>query len=349
MTTPSMDETEIEVPGRPDIPGLRFRHFRGPSDYRGMAEANQAARDAAGSLDVVNEASMALQYATLVNSDTHDDLLIVELDTTIIGYARVEWREAIEGPRYLNAICLLHPAHRRRGIGGAMLAWEERRMLAIAASLPGDTQAAMRAWTWDTDAGASALFERRGWTPQGRGYEMVRPTLDDIPDVPLPDHFEIRLVGPADDRRVWDASAEAFRDERGEGAWDEGDWQRHIGDPYRDPTLWAVAFFGDEVAGGVHGRIDPDENAHLGVQQGLIAGVWTRRPYRRRGLARALLARVLVLLRERGMTSAHLGVDGLNPNQALDLYESLGFRIHTSETDWAKPVPRDATPIEEAP
>jgi len=347
MTTPLIDE--IHVPERPDIAGLRFRHFRGPVDYAGMAAANQAARDATGTLDFVNEESMARQYATLVNSDVHDDLLIVELGGAIIGYGRVEWREAIDGPRYVNAICLLHPDQRRRGIGSAMLAWQERRMLAIAASLPGDTPSVMRGWTWDGDAGAGALFERQGWTREGRGYEMIRPTLDDVPDVPLPDHFEIRLVGPADDRRVWDASAEAFSDERGEGAWGEGDWERHIADPHRDPSLWAVAFFGDEVAGGVHGRIDPDENAHHGVQQGLIAGVWTRRPYRRRGLARALLSRVLVLLRDRGMTSAYLGVDGLNPNQALDLYESLGFRIHTSETDWSKPVPRDAASIEEAP
>ena len=38
------------------------------------------------------------------------------------------------------------------------------------------------------------------------------------------------------------------------------------------------------------------------------------------------------------MTSAYLGVDGLNPNQAVNLYESLGFEVHTSETDWTKPI-----------
>ena len=54
---------------------------------------------------------------------------------------------------------------------------------------------------------------------------------------------------------------------------------------------------------------------------------------------RALLARVLVLLRDRGMTSAYLGVDGINPNQAMDLYESLGFEIRSAESDWTKAVP----------
>jgi mycothiol synthase len=290
----------------------------------------------------VTEASIARQYANLVNSDIDDDLLIVESDGTVIGYARVEWRDAIDGPRYLQTVCLLDPAHRRQGIGGAMLAWQERRLRAIDASLPADRPSVMRAWSWDHDAGAAALFERAGWTMEGRGYEMLRPTLDGIPEVALPEGFEVRAVEPADERAIWDASAEAFRDERGEGEWGEGDWERHMADPYRDPTLWAIAWSGDQIAGGVAGRIDPEENAHLGVLQGYIAGVWTRRPFRRRGLARALLARVLVLLRDRGMTSAYLGVDGLNPNQAVNLYEALGFEVHSSETDWSKPLRQEA-------
>jgi len=336
MTTMRTDE--ITVPGRPPVPGLRFRHFAGPSDFAGMAAANQAVRDANHSLEFVGEEDMARRYAHLVNSDLRDDLLIVEIDGAIVGYARVEWRDATDGPRYVNTVCLLAPSARRRGIGGAMLAWQEERATTLVATLPADRPSILRAWTWDTEPGAGLMFESRGWTREGRGYEMIRPTLEDIPEPPLPDGFEIRHVSPDVARRVWEAAAEAFQDERGEGEWSEGDYDAWMADPLRDPDLWAVAWAGDDVAGGVYGRIDPDENAHHGVLRGYIAGVWTRRPYRRRGLARALLARVLVLLRERGMTSAYLGVDGLNPNQAVDLYASLGFEIHTSETDWSKPL-----------
>ena len=48
------------------------------------------------------------------------------------------------------------------------------------------------------------------------------------------------------------------------------------------------------------------------------------------------------------MTSAYLGVDGLNPNQAMNLYEWLGFEIRSSETDWTKPLPTRATAPEDA-
>ena len=40
------------------------------------------------------------------------------------------------------------------------------------------------------------------------------------------------------------------------------------------------------------------------------------------------------------MTSAYLGVDGANPNQAMDLYAGLGFEVATSTIDWRKPLER---------
>jgi len=110
-------------------------------------------------------------------------------------------------------------------------------------------------------------------------------------------------------------------------------------EPLEDPSLWVVAFDGDEIAGAVLGKIDPAENAHHGRERGVASAVFTRPAWRRRGLARALLARTLVRLREHGMTSAYLGVDGLNPNQAMTLYSSLGFEVANVSIDWTKPLP----------
>ena len=277
MTTPAMDE--IEVPDRPDVPGLRFRRYRGPADLPGMAAANQVGLDEAGSLEVISNEDMARSYAHLVNCDPERDILIVERDGTIAGYARVEWRDQFDGSRGFTSMCPLRPEDRRLGIGRAMLGWAEGRMAATAATAPTDRPTKMRTWSWDADEGAGILLRAHGWTPVGRGYEMLRPTLVDIPVVPLPDGFEVRpVVGGAAERRVWEAAAEAFRDERDEEEWSEEDWAEYQADPLRDPSLWAIAFDGDEVAGGVTARIDPHENATRGVLQGYINGVWTRRP-----------------------------------------------------------------------
>jgi len=61
-----------------------------------------------------------------------------------------------------------------------------------------------------------------------------------------------------------------------------------------------------------------------------------RRPWRRRGLASALIVSALAGLRDAGMTEAMLGVDTENPSGALHLYESLGFGVREHATTYRK-------------
>jgi GNAT superfamily N-acetyltransferase len=114
--------------------------------------------------------------------------------------------------------------------------------------------------------------------------------------------------------------------------------RRFLEAPEMDPSLWLIAWDGDEVAGGVINAIYADQNEALGLQRGWLDSVFTRRPWRRRGLARSLIARSLVLLRSRGMTSAALGVDGDNPQGALGLYEEAAFAVHDRFMAWRKPM-----------
>ena len=71
-------------------------------------------------------------------------------------------------------------------------------------------------------------------------------------------------------------------------------------------------------------------------QSSTTVSVFTRRPWRKRGLASALIGRSLELLRERGMTSAVLGVDADNPTGALALYERAGFEPSYRASAWRK-------------
>ena len=81
-----------------------------------------------------------------------------------------------------------------------------------------------------------------------------------------------------------------------------------------------------------------DENEALGLRRGWLDSVFTRRAWRRRGLARALIVRSFHLLRERGMDTAALGVDADNPSGALGLYESFGFVTVERGAAWRKPM-----------
>ena len=149
-----------------------------------MAAANQRARDDLGIEEVIDVEAMTRTYSHLDHCDLSTDLVIVERDGRTIGYLRVDWNDLTNGTRQFFSFGILEPAERRQGIGQALLSWSEARLAEIAASLPQDRTGQLFAYTRDRDPGAKVLFERNGWQPVARGYDMVRPTLDDIAGQP---------------------------------------------------------------------------------------------------------------------------------------------------------------------
>jgi len=159
---------------------------------------------------------------------------------------------------------------------------------------------------------------------------------------PLPDGLELRGVSDrAGYRRLFDADAEAFLDHWGGFDASDETFQEWLDEPEFDPSLFVIAWEGDEVAGAVINVIDANENELLHRRRGLLASVFVRRQWRRRGLAAALVARSLALLRERGMTSAWLGVDADNPTGALGVYERAGFGVHSRGSAYRKALELD--------
>lgn len=332
----------IELPQhaapRAAVAGLSFRAFRGPQDYPTMATLNMAARLAVGVDEIVTIETLAAQYAHLTNSDVNDDLRIVELHGEPAGYVRVEWSDQTDGSRTYETRLILRPELGDRPIDEAMMDWAETRISEIAAGHPADRARWYGALTWDADLRSRAMLAERGYEPARTFFDMIRPDLEDLPSAPLAEGFEIRPVSAADMRAVWQAETKAFRDHWGGAEDSEDDFQRLIAGPSFDPSLHVVAFAGDEIAGAVRNEIDDAENALFERRRGLLDSVFVRRPYRRRGLARALIVASLALLRERGMTSAWLGVDAENVNAALHLYESCGFERGRSTTAWRRPL-----------
>jgi ribosomal protein S18 acetylase RimI-like enzyme len=84
--------------------------------------------------------------------------------------------------------------------------------------------------------------------------------------------------------------------------------------------------------------INQNENQEYNRLRGWTEEICVRRPWRKRGLARALLVRSLWAIKERGMQEAALGVDTENLSGALRLYESVGFRPVKRWTTYLKPM-----------
>jgi GNAT superfamily N-acetyltransferase len=231
------------------------------------------------------------------------------------------------------------PGWRRRGIGGAILTWLEDRQRKIAATHPQDGPRFHQAESFDSAYATIALLERCEYAVARRWYEMTRPLSEEIPDVALPDGLEVRPVTPEQYRRIWDADVEAFRDHWGFAEPKEEDYQRWLEDPVvMQPELWQIAWDGDEIAGQVRSFINHRMNEERGWKRGHSEFISVRRPYRRRGLATALIMRSLRILKHQGMTEAALGVDTENISGALRLYESCGFRVARSGAVYRKPM-----------
>src|SRR4029450_4609617 len=92
-------------------------------------------------------------------------------------------------------------------------------------------------------------------------------------------------------RDVFDAGGKAFRDHWGSIEEDEASFERFASDTRTDPALFVVGFAGDEIAGAVLNVIDDAENGLFDRRRGLLDSVFVRRPYRQRGLGRALVLR----------------------------------------------------------
>ena len=267
------------------------------------------------------------------------DLVALEVAGRLVGLARHSWRDRPAVIHHRIEV-YVHPDLRRRGLGTKLLAWAEARAREAAMEPHGlDPAKPHQLGGGASDGlGATAGFgAAHGYVPYRHHAEMRRPLADPIRDAPLPDGLEIRPVVPEQHRAIYDADQEAFRDH-----WDHaepavGDYERFCGDPNNDTSLWQVAWDGDEVAGLVINSILPHENELTGEQAGWLDSVATRRPWRGRGVASALIARSLLVFRDRGMDVANLGVDTANPTGALGLYESFGFQPKRTWTFYRKP------------
>lgn len=171
---------------------------------------------------------------------------------------------------------------------------------------------------------------------------MVRP-LDAVPELELgrlPEELEVRPVQPDHMRQIWDAEAEVNQElfEYVAELWTEEKYPAWLSDTSHTTHLWQVAWDGDQVAGMVLPRIDEEANRGRARKRGHTEHIFVRRPWRGRGLAKALLVRSLRLLKEQGMDEAELGVDSENDNGAFGFYQRLGYVAERTDIWLRKPL-----------
>jgi mycothiol synthase len=338
QATGVIEVTEVHIPGAPAIDGLHFRTYAGHSDIPDMTRVMNAAVIENDNPEWRSEASVQNMLDHSSSTDPYQDVLLAFVGDELTAASFARFEDANEGMRQYQSFGFVEPRWRRHGIGGAMSFRQEMRLREIARSHVQPTPPVLVTWVDGSDIGADALVRANDYRQVRTYHHMVRPDMDHILLPAVPPEIIIRPVRRDELHSIWDAMSEAFRDHFGAMDTSDASFERWTRSPNMDPSLLFVAFDGSEVASGVQGNITPGENEARGYLRGWTDPIFTRRHWRRRGLASACLGRTLEALSGRGMASAQLGVDTENPNDALSLYRKHRFESVQTETEWHKPL-----------
>ena len=321
-----MKTKEIIVENTPVIEGLRFRTFAEKPDYPKMLEILEKNADADDDDFASTLEDLEHDYSHLTNSDPYKDMILAEVNGETVAYGRVSWHQIDKTKnRIYSQFIKIVPKWRNMGIEQAMMGWNEQHLMAIAAEHPKDGKRFYQSYSLENKDKFNAILNAMGYRPNRYFFEMDRP-LDTIAEATLPKGIEVRPAKKEDYRKIWDASIDAFRDHWGFSEPEEEDYISYSTSRYFQPDLWQVAWDGNEVVASVLNYIDEEYNKKFNKKCGWTEEISTRREWRRRGIAKALILRSMKMHKELGMTSVALGVDTENPNGALQLYEGLGYK-----------------------
>ncbi len=268
-----------------------------------------------------------------------DAWVVTNSDGRIVGYEEFVNRYAhasLQGDGYV------HPDFMGNGIGTAMLrALEERARQEMRRADP-ELRVFIRNGMSIGDSVARAMHEAEGYHPIRFSWRM-EITLETAPPVPVwPEGLELRPFDVNEhNRTVFEAHEQAFSDHWGHTPGDFEVWQvRMTGKESFDPSLWYIAWEGDEIAGYSLCRYRMDI--------GWVGTLGVRRPWRKRGLGLALLNHSFAEFYRRGMRTIGLGVDASNPTGATRLYQKAGMHVAAEYVIYEKELRPGREPEEES-
>lgn len=215
----------------------------------------------------------------------------------------------------------VHPEHRGRGLGSALLAWAEMR-----AGQAGSTRIVQT--VPDSDTKAVTLLRSRSYEPMVTEWllELVMPEEPVVPAPPA--GITVRPFRDGDEHDVHRLVEDAF------AAWQQRrmgyrEWARHtVERPSFAPAMSALAFTDGQLVGAVLALDLPD------TDEGYIEQVAVRRDHRDRGIARLLLSTTFHACYAQGRRTCALGTH--TETGALDLYLRVGMAVRHSSTVFRK-------------
>jgi mycothiol synthase len=251
----------------------------------------------------------------------HDAWLVLVPGARLAGYATLE--ERAEG-RFLSD-GYVHPELQGLGVGGTLVDLAEQRARERGAVAVQNTILA-------ADEAAARLLGSRGYRPVRYFYRMALELGDEAAEPEWPAGIRVEPFDESQALAFHEAIEDAWQDH-----WDHSPRtfqqfrERMLEGSRYDPSLWTVAWTGDEIAGGTI-----CEAEYYGM--GWVRSLSVRRPWRRHGLGMALLLNAFQQFHRRGERWVGLGVDAESPTGATRLYERAGMQVMEETAIYRKDV-----------
>ncbi|MGH3718372.1 MAG: mycothiol synthase [Pseudonocardiaceae bacterium] len=240
-------------------------------------------------------------------------LLAYDSAGTLVGYAGL-----VERAERRTAEFAVHPGHRRRGVGGALLA-----------ALLDRVHEPLWVWAHGEHPAALQLAQRAGLARLRELFQLRRGLVEPIPPRVLPDGIALRAFTPgADEAAVVRVNDRAFAWHPEQSRWDIRELMVREAQPWFDPEGFLLAVDpADRLLGFHWTKVHPD-----GLGEVYVLAVDP--DAQGTGLGGALTVAGLAHLRERGAPEAMLYVESDNA-AALRTYQKLGFAHHHTDAEFS--------------
>ncbi len=245
----------------------------------------------------------------------------------LVGYIEV-WD--IDDPPVRNWVWgQVHPDYQGKELGTYLMDWAEQKLQRALSKTPGELRVTIEAGSYSNFIPARDLFEARDLR-EIRSFHTMVIELNELPPKPFwAKGIRVRTMKGLEEARdvIWTIE-EAFRDHWGyvEQPF-ETEYQRWLhfieNDEQFDPALWFLAVENDEIVDVSSCRAKSNEDPDMAW----VNTLGVRKPWRRRGVALALLHHTFREFYKRDKLSVGLGVDSASLTGATRLYEKAG--MHT--------------------
>lgn len=311
-----------------------------------------AIEDAKASADLLN----AIETVDKIGENYHEEDTLQELidpyadleraslaafdGDVMIGYMKVRYKPSAEEVHRVFLDGGVHPGYRRRGVGTRLVEAGVAAAKTLHALHHPTLKLVVDVHKGEHIAGVAELLRSQGFAPFRYFQRMEHPLGDALGDAAIPDGLQVEPWSERNDEDFRLIRNEAFKDHWGSTPMPVDMWKNKITNQTFRPE---GSFLLRDVANGAPAGMLVTMNweadtVATGIRDAHFVLIGTRRDYRNRGAAGALIRHALRAAADHDYDRAVLSVDSANPSGASAVFEKAGFMPKMRYVRWALEV-----------